>query len=82
MPEEIKNYVAPIAYIPKQSMLAAEIHQLRLSLNRKRKDSEKAAIKTQLDAKRRELDAYLRSIGRWYCGSGGGMHFGVRSVAV
>ena len=64
MPEEIIHYVSQIATIPKQSLLAAEVHQLRLSYNRKRKDEEKKIAKTLLEAKERELAAYLKSIGR------------------
>lgn len=64
MPEVIKNYVAPIAVIPKQSLLAAEVEQLRISMNRKRKDAEKRRAKEMYEAKKSELNAYLISIGR------------------
>lgn len=64
MPEEITKYVAPICVIPKQSLMAAEIAQLRIKLGRQRKDSSKKEVQALLDMANKKLTDYLKSIGR------------------
>jgi hypothetical protein len=64
MAEVIKNYKEAICTIPKQSLLAADIYNLRQSLSRKRKEGAKDEVKKQIAIKERELADYLLSIGR------------------
>jgi len=64
MPEEILNYVAPIAVIPPQSVLAGQIQQLRQKLSRQRKQESRDLVARQLADAEKALAECLRKLGR------------------
>lgn len=64
MPEEVKNYVAPIAVIPKQSLLRGRLAELEKSYNRKRTDLAKKEVRLEIDKTQKELTECLAKLGR------------------
>lgn len=64
MPEEIMNHKGPIAIIPPQSMMAAQIEQLRRKIVRTRKKEAKELLIKEQKTLEVRLESYLKSIGR------------------
>jgi hypothetical protein len=56
MAEVIKNFVAPIATLPGQSVLAGEIVQLQRSLARTRRADKRKELEAAIDMRQRRID--------------------------
>lgn len=64
MPEVIQNYVAPIATIPIQSLLAGQIAETRKAIGRSRKKETIDQLTKKLSGQEAELSKVLKSLGR------------------
>ena len=60
MVEEIFKYKAPIAIIPRQSILKGELAKAEKSLKRCSKEESKKTHQIKIDQLKRELEAFYR----------------------
>lgn len=64
MPEEIFNFVAPIAVIPPQQVLQGRINEMRKKIARTRKKETKDLLNKELATMEQSLASNMKSLGR------------------